>query len=101
QAGARAQACSASEMSGPNPDGRSATRDSYRAVTVEDVTRFAHERLRPAGALLVVAGDVADAEVRDLVAKAFAGWRGAPPSGPALPAPLTRLAPEVQVVPRQ
>src|SRR5439155_7400744 len=55
-----------SEIYGRNPYGRSATRGSYRAVTRDDVTQFARQRLRPVGALLVVAGDVTDAQVRDL-----------------------------------
>src|SRR2546421_6864023 len=46
------------EIYGPNPYGRSATRESYNAVTRDDVTQFAADRLRPSGALLVVAADV-------------------------------------------
>src|SRR5207249_6380237 len=33
------------EIYGPNPYGRSATRESYNAVTRDDVTRFAADRL--------------------------------------------------------
>jgi zinc protease len=100
QPGAVAQRVFAREIYGRNLYGRSPTRDSYRAVTAEDVTQFARERLRPGGALLVVAGDVTDTQVRDLVAKAFAGWRGTPPSGLALPAPVTRVAPDILLVHR-
>ena len=100
QPGAVAQRFFEREIYGRNPYGRSPTRDSYRAVTAEDVTQFARERLRPGGALLVVAGDVTDTLVRDLVDKAFAGWRGAPPAIPALPAPVTRLAPDILLVHR-
>ena len=100
QPGAVAQRFFEQEIYGRNPYGRSPTRDSYRAVTPEDVTQFARERLRPGGALLVVAGDVTDTQVRDLVDKTFAGWRGAPPSVPALPAPVTRLAPDILLVHR-
>ena len=100
QPGAVAQRVFASEIYGRNPYGRSATRESYRAVTRDDVTQFARQRLRPAGALLVVAGDVTDAQVRELVAKAFAGWRGAPPPSPALPAPATRVATDIVLVHR-
>jgi len=64
------------------------------------VTQFARQRLRPVGALLVVAGDVTDAQVRELVAKAFAGWRGAPPPSPALPVPATRVATDILLVHR-
>src|SRR5207245_9126511 len=36
----------------------------------------------------------------DLVDKTFAGWRGAAPPVPALPAPVTRLAPDILLVHR-
>ena len=100
QPGAVAQRLFEREIYGRNPYGRSPTRDSYSAVTPEDVTHFARERLRPGGALLVVAGDVTDTQVRDLVDKAFADWRGAPPPVPALPAPVTRLAADILLVHR-
>ena len=100
QPGAVAQRFFESEIYGRNPYGRSATRESYRAVTRDDVTQFARQRLRPVGALLVVAGDVTDAQARDLVAKTFAGWRGAPPPSPALPAPATRVATDLLLVHR-
>src|SRR5256885_15446664 len=73
QPGSVAQRVFAREIYGRNAYGRSPTRDSYRAVTPEDVTQFARERLRPGGGggLLVVAGDVTDAQVRELVDKAL------------------------------
>src|SRR5439155_932025 len=49
---------------------------------------------------LVVAGDVTDARVQELVAKAFEGWRGAPASSPPLPAPATRVATDILLVHR-
>src|SRR3989475_13362 len=73
------------EIYGPNPYGRSATRESYTAVTRDDITQFAAERLRPAGALLVVAGDVTEPPGRALVPRGFARWGGGPP--PARPPP--------------
>ncbi len=72
----------ARELYGANPYGRRPTRESYQAVTRDDVLRFARERLRPQGALLVVAGDVSARAVRALADRAFAGWRGAPPPPP-------------------
>src|SRR2546430_3013695 len=84
QPGAVAKRFFGSEIYGRNPYGRSATRESYRAVTRDDVTQFVRQRLRPVGALLVVAGDVTDVQVRELVAKSFAGWRRAPPPSPAI-----------------
>src|SRR5207245_26759 len=75
QPGAVAQRFFESEIYGRNPYGRSATRESYRAATRDDVTQFPRQPLQPVGALLVVAGDVTDAQVQDLVARAVAGRR--------------------------
>ena len=79
----------AKEIYGSNPYGRSASERSVRAITQQDLAAFARARLRPAGALLVVAGDVNQAQVEALVQKAFAGWAGAPPPSPA---PVTARA---------
>jgi len=100
QPSAVAQRFFGKEIYGRNPYGRSATRESYRAVTRDDVAQFARQRLRPAGALLVVAGDVTDAQVQEFVAKAFEGWRGAPPPSAALPVPATRVATDILLVHR-
>jgi len=90
----------ASEIYGRNPYGRSATRESYTAVTRDDVTAFAAQRLRPGGALLVVAGDVTVPQIQSLVEKAFTGWRGAPPAGPAPPAAPVKRATDILLVHR-
>lgn len=100
QPGSVADRFFASEIYGRNPYGRSPTRASYNAVTADDVTQFARQRFRPAGALLVVAGDVTDEQVRAVVAKTFGEWRGAPPPSPALPAPVTRVATDILLVHR-
>jgi zinc protease len=100
QPSAVAQRFFASEVYGRNPYGRSTTRESYQAVTRDDVIQFAHARLRPSGALLVVAGDVTDAQAREFAAKVFAGWRGAAPASPALPAPPARPATSILLVHR-
>jgi zinc protease len=89
-----------SEIYGPNPYGRSATRESYNAVTRDDVATFAADRLRPAGALLVVAGDVAEPQVRALVERVFAGWRGSPPTPRPLPPPPRTAATDIVLVHR-
>ena len=100
QPGAVAQRFFGGEIYGRNPYGLSPTRESYQAITRDDVTRFARERLRPAGALLVVAGDVTEAQVRELAEKAFASWRGAPPASPALPAPPAHAQTDILLIHR-
>ncbi len=70
----------AKEIYGRHPYGRSPTADSYHAITRADVAKFAATRLRPAGALLVVAGDVTLPQARALAEKTFAGWTGAAPA---------------------
>jgi zinc protease len=84
--GRLAQRRFASEVYGRHPYGRSATRESYRAITRDDVLQFARQRLRPTGALLVVAGDVTEAQVREVATRVFGAWRGTPP-GSAPPSP--------------
>jgi zinc protease len=88
------------EIYGSNPYGRYATAQSYKAVTRDDVVEFARARLRPAGALLVVAGDVTVPQVESLVAKTFAGWNGAPPPPPPAPAAPARRATDILLVHR-
>jgi zinc protease len=85
---------------GPNPYGRSPTAESYKAITVDDVKQFATARIRPGGALLVIAGDVTLARARALATKAFGGWTGAPAATAALPAPPTKEATDILLVNR-
>jgi len=88
------------EIYGRNPYGRSPTRESLQAVTRDDIVKFAGERLRPTGALLVVAGDVTEPQVRDLAQQAFAGWRGAPPAAATLAAPPAKTATDILLIHR-
>ncbi|HEY3279254.1 MAG TPA: pitrilysin family protein [Gemmatimonadales bacterium] len=79
----------AREIYGRHPYGRSTSPASYRAITRSDVVIFIGRRLRPAGALLVVAGDITLARARALAVKAFGTWRGAPaPTPPPPPVPV-------------
>ncbi|HUL50396.1 MAG TPA: insulinase family protein [Gemmatimonadales bacterium] len=71
------------DIYGTNPYGRSATEQSYRAITVRDVADFAQRYIRPRGALLVVAGDITPGAVDSLAKSSFNGWQGAPPATPA------------------
>lgn len=79
------------EIYGRHPYGRSPTEASYKAITQVNVKAFAASRLRPGGALLVIAGDATLAQARALATKAFGGWTGAPAAvvSPAVPAPKT------------
>ncbi|HVH68919.1 MAG TPA: insulinase family protein [Gemmatimonadales bacterium] len=101
QPGAVAQRFFASEIYGRNPYGLSPTRESYQAVTRDDLARFARERLRPeGGALLVVAGDISDAQVRELSAKTFASWQGRPTTSAAPPSPPAHPQTDILLVHR-
>lgn len=66
-----------------HPYGRWTTPATVRAITRDDITRFFGERIRPAGALLVVAGDVDAARIQAMATRAFAGWTGAAPAATA------------------
>ncbi len=73
---------------GSHPYARSTTAGSVRAITREDLLAFQRERLRPTGALLVIAGAVSPTEARRLAVAAFQGWSGgsaAPGAASALP----------------
>ena len=86
------------EVYGGHPYGRSATPASLRAITREDVVAFFAARGKPAGALLVVAGDVNAADVRARATRAFAGWTGTPAAAAAAPAIPARAATEIVLV---
>ncbi len=88
------------EIYGRHPYGRSPTPDSYKAISQDDVKRFAAARLRPGGALLVIAGDATLARARALAQRAFGGWTGAPPVVAAPPAPPVRSATDILLVHR-
>jgi predicted Zn-dependent peptidase len=90
----------AKEIYGTHPYGRRPTEASYKAITREDVRRFAAARLQPAGALLVIAGDVSVDEARALVTKHFAGWTGTPAVAAPFPALPVKRAPDILLVHR-
>lgn len=90
----------AREIYGSHPYGRRPSEASYKAIAREDVRQFATTRIQPAGALLVIAGDVSLAEARALAAKHFAGWTGAPAvAAPFPPLPVKRT-PDILLVHR-
>jgi zinc protease len=86
------------EVYGGHPYGRSATPATLRAITREDVVQFFTQRVKPTGALLVVAGDVNAARVRQLAGEAFASWTGTPAAAAAPPAIPAHGATEIVLV---
>ena len=90
----------AKEMYGRHPYGRSATPASYKAITRDDVVGFARRRLRPSGALLVVAGDMTLPRARALALQAFGSWRGTPPVTPPTPAVPVKRGTDIVLVHR-
>ncbi|MHB1223736.1 MAG: M16 family metallopeptidase, partial [Gemmatimonadaceae bacterium] len=72
---------------GDHPYARSATPESVRGITRDDLVAFQQSRLRPGGALLVVAGDITLERAKALGEQAFAGWTGAAPAGATAAAP--------------
>lgn len=74
---------------GEHPYGRRADEASVRAITRQDVVDFHATRIRPAQALLVMAGAIDSAEALRLAEQAFGAW-----SGRGAPAPLARPAPQ-------
>jgi zinc protease len=83
------------EIYGRHPYGRSPTEASYKAISQADVKAFTARRLRPGGALLVIAGDATLAQARALATKAFGSWTGTPAAvvapGPPAPRPATEI----------
>jgi zinc protease len=88
------------ELYGRNPYGRSPSAESYKAISRDDVQGFAAARLRPAGALLVIAGDVTLAQARGLAQRAFGGWTGAAAPEPAAPPVPTKTGTDILLVNR-
>jgi zinc protease len=85
---------------GEHPYARSATPSTVGAITRDDITAFHRSRLRPGGALLVLAGDVTLAQARRLALQSFQGWLGTPAATPAARPPAERTATELVLVHR-
>jgi zinc protease len=85
---------------GANPYGRSTTPLSVKAITRTDVLAYHRARLRPSGALLVLAGDITLAEGRRLALGALRGWLGTPPATMPFKAPPVRSKTDLILVHR-
>ena len=88
------------ELYGHNPYGRNTSAESYKAITRDDVAGFASRRIRPAGSLLVIAGDITLARAQELVNQVFGTWRGAAASAPSVPAAPTKPSTDILLVHR-
>ncbi len=88
------------EIYGRHPYSRNSSAAAYKAITRDDVVSFAGRRLRPQGALLVVAGDITLPRARELAMQAFGGWSGAAPAAPAFPAPPAKRGTDILLVNR-
>lgn len=86
------------EVYGSHPYGRLQTPASLQGLTRDDAVAFFGSRVRPAGALLVVAGDITPARVRELAAQSLGSWSGTAPAVAALPAVAPRARTEIVLV---
>ena len=64
---------------GKHPYGNQQTTTGLRAITRDDIVNFWQANYKPSNALIVVAGDVAPAEVVAQLEKHFAAWKGTAP----------------------
>ncbi|HXM37372.1 MAG TPA: pitrilysin family protein [Gemmatimonadales bacterium] len=88
------------EIYGRHPYGRHTTPASFKAITRADVASFAGRRLRPGGALLVIAGDITLPRARALATRAFGTWRGTAPATPPPPAVPVKRGTDILLVHR-
>ena len=83
---------------GDHAYGRRSDPASVKAITRDDVLRFHRARMRPSGALLVVAGSLSLAEAQKLATAAFGEWSGASAAVAAGKAPSGRTSTEILLV---
>ena len=75
------------EIYGTHPYGRLETPATLRSLTREDVTEFVRYQVKPAGALLVVAGDITPARAAELARASLGTWSNGPTTGAAAAPP--------------
>lgn len=87
-------------LHGSLPYGRAASPASVQAITRDDIVAFHGGRVKPRGALLVVAGDIDLATATRLATAAFKGWSGAPAAVPTLGTPKAPAKTKIILVDR-
>ena len=85
---------------GSHPYARYPTPGSVSSISRSDLVAFQKARLRPAGALLVVTGDITLAQARGYAVRAFKGWIGAPAPLPVAPPLAIRTTTDIFLVHR-
>ena len=99
-AGALASRFFAHGLYGTHPYGVRPTEQTVQAITRDDLIAFQNARLKPRGALMVVAGDISLANARRHAERALAGWTGAPAQASAPATPPAREKTELLLVHR-
>jgi predicted Zn-dependent peptidase len=85
---------------GDHPYGRHPDPASVKAITRDDLVAFQKSRLKPGGALLVLAGDITLSKAKQLAEAAFKGWTGTSVVAAAPAAPPARTATDILLVHR-
>ncbi len=90
----------AQNVYGSHPYSRSATPESVRGLSREDLVAYQRSRLTPEGSLLVIAGDIKLDEAKKLAEQAFSDWTGSAPDITEVVAPPARKPAEIVLVHR-
>ena len=85
---------------GEHPYAKHPTPGSVTSFVRSDLLAFQKSRLKPAGALLVVAGDITLAQARRHAIRAFKGWLGRPAPLPAVEPLPARTRTDIYLVHR-
>jgi zinc protease len=80
------------ELYGEHPYARQASAASVEAMTRADVAEWAAAYLRPAGTLLVLAGDITLESAMAAAERAFGAWSGSRPDGEYAAPPAARAS---------
>ncbi len=84
---------------GEHPYGRQPSEESVESMTRTAVTEWAATHLKPAGGLLVLAGDISLDQGRRLANRFLGSWTGSPPA-PRYAQPPTRRGTEILLIHR-